>query len=430
MNGPGPVGVVGTGQLGLCFVERLRAAGLDVHAYDVDPAARLRAEGAGALIGGSPAEVAGSCGIVLICVTGPDQVRECSLGVDGLRDGVRGGSLIIDTSTSLPSTTREVAKTLAGLGVTLIDAPVSRGIPAARAGTLSIIVGADDPGAVERALPILKLLGTDIVTVGSLGDGHAVKLVNMMLMGAHLVASAEALGLAAADGTDAQTMVAALERSEAASYMTGNHLPRFALSRSYSSGFSLNLMVKDLGLGRKLADALAVPVPMADRVWHAYTLALHQLGNVDNMRLVPYLAALSAGRNLQQARMDALSGHLPDAAEAATAGSPPDVAAIVASSNAVATVEAARVARASKLSFRETFSVIDMSSGASRFTAQLATGTFSAQDSGATVRMGSMLRDTWAPVLGWAATLGDIAPLWSYSSAAEAAEGLFGVATS
>lgn len=424
MNGSGPVGIVGVGQLGLCFVQRLRSAGLDVHAYDVNAVALDRAKDAGAVTQTSPAAVAHDCAVVLVCVTGPDEVRECALGRDGLQDALKADALVIDTSTSLPATTREVANLLAARGAKFIDAPVSRGVPAALAGTLSIMVGADDAETVERALPILNLLGSDIVKVGGLGDGHAVKLLNMMLMGAHLVGNAEALGLAASRGADAHAMIDFLNRSAGVSYMTSNHLPRFALSGSYSSGFSLKLMVKDLGLGRRLADALSIPMPLADRVWHAYTSTLRQLGDVDNMRLVPYLAALAAGRSPEQARTDARSGQLPNPPKSIRAAPPSDVVATVAASNAVAAGEALRIATASGLSISTAFSVIDMSSGSSQFTAELTTSSFSTPEPSVTGNVVSASDGAWAPVLGWAGTLADIAARWSCSSAADAAETL------
>lgn len=428
MSRLGSIGVVGTGKLGLCFVERLVSAGREVHAYDIDPAARVRAKDAGAHIEASPAEVAASCATVLICVTGPDQVRGCSLGLHGLRDGLNSDDLVIDMSTSLPGTTKEVARSLAERGIRFIDAPVSRGIPAAQAGTLSIMVGAEAPHTVELAMPVLKLLGTDIVRVGGLGDGNAVKLLNMMLMGAHLVAVAEALGLAAAHGANAQTMVEATDRAGGTSYMTSNHLPRYVLSRSYSSGFSLKLMAKDLGLGRTLADALAVPIPLTDRVCHVYSSALHILGDVDNMRLVPFVASLAAGTDVQQARANALSGCLPDP-ESVNNSSLSEISSLVTNSNALAAREASWIAKACKLSFRTAFSVIDMSSGASGFTSRLADGAFPPSDAPAGTRPPSAFPGRWTPVLSWAAMLGNIAPRWSYTTSVEAADGLFDFAT-
>lgn len=430
MSEVGSVGIIGVGQLGLCFVDRLCAAGLNVYAYDVDPTALANAHDAGAHTSRSPADVAKECLIILICVTGPEQVRECSLGLDGLRSGLREGTIVIDTSTSLPATTRDIASSLAGLDVKFFDAPVSRGVPAARAGTLSIMVGVDSPDVIERARPVLTLLGTDITVVGGVGAGHAVKLMNMLLMGAHLVASAEALGLGAAAGIDVRTMSVTIDSSAGRSYMTTNHLPRFALASNYDSGFNLNLMIKDLRLGRSLADSLGVVMPLSDRVWHAYKSALGVLGNVDNMRLVPYLAALAAGKNLQQAREAALSGLLPDKAPGGPTIAPTEIAAMVASSNSVAFVEATRLAGAARLSPHNVFSVIDMSSGGSQFTAQFVTNKSSARDFRDRPAPTSAFQDTWVTALAWAERLGSIAPRWSCSNAAEAEEHLLGIAAS
>lgn len=367
-----PVGVVGTGELGICFVERFRSQGHEVWAFDVDGQALDRATAAGAREASGPAQVAVQCPVVVTCVTGPDDVLECTLGPDGLFAASGPRHLVIETTTSLPETTRSVADRLGERGTIVVDAPVSRGVPAARRGELSIMVGGTLPDA-DRARPYLAALGTDIVHVGPIGAGHAVKLVNMMLMGVHLVAAAEAIGHGARLGVEPGEVVAQLAGRTAASYMTEVHLPRYVLGGTFESGFRLELMAKDLRLARRMADDLGLEVPLLRAAVGVFERARAALPTAaDNMLVVPYVSGLAAGLNDAEAAAAAIAGRLP---QQVPIGPGDRVVALrqldstVTATNRAVTGEAARLLEAAGVDCKAGFAVIDVSSGASYWTA-------------------------------------------------------------
>lgn len=367
-----PIGVVGVGPLGRCFVDRLRGGDHEVVAFDIDSQALAEACAAGARAADSPAEVASQCPVVIVCVTGPPEVLECALGDNGLVASVHEGCLIIETTTSLPETTQRVADVLGKRGVSVIDAPVSRGLPAAHQGTLSIMVGGAEAD-LHRAKPVLDLLGTDIIRVGPVGTGHAVKLINMMLMGAHLVALSEAVGVGASVGWSAADVVAKLNWGNTASFMTTNHLPRYVVAGSYQSGFTLGLMAKDLQLAFDMGTALGVHQPVLWRVVEAYKRAREGLADQsDNMLIVPFIGALASGREVADALDAAIAMRLPVKETTSVRNVDlDDLGELVANSNRQACLEAFCTMIATGVDVEAALSVIDVSSGASYYTHQL-----------------------------------------------------------
>lgn len=285
-----PVGVIGTGQLGKVFTDRFLGAGYRVVAYDVraDALARLhpdvtRAETA--------AEVAATAPTIVTCVSDPAAVRDCVLGYDGVLAGASDHTLVIDMTTSSPDTTRHVGKVLRHVGAAMVDAPVSRGVPAAVEGTLSVWLGGATAD-VDRALPYLKPLATDVLHVGPLGTGHTVKAVNMMLMGVNLIATAEAAAVASSYRVELGAFLEVLNASSGGTFMSSNHFPRYVQSGSYRSEFSAALMGKDLRVARDLAEQVGVPALYSARALEIYEMYLAQRSaepDSDNMRIVPFL---------------------------------------------------------------------------------------------------------------------------------------------
>lgn len=375
--GAGPVGLIGTGELGICFVGRFRAGGHEVWAFDTDDGALRRAAAAGARAATGPAEVADRCPVVVTCVTGPDDVRACALGSGGLSSACGPDHLVIDTTTSLPGTTRVVADGLGERGTLVVDAPVSRGVPAARRGELSVMVGGA-PGDVERARPFLAMLGTDIVHVGAVGAGHAVKLVNMMLMGVHLVALAQAIGNGARFGLPPGEVVRQLADAPSASYMTAVHLPRYVLGGSYESGFRLQLMAKDVRLARRMVEDLGLELPHLQAVCDVYDRACASLpAMADNMLVVPFVSALAAGTGEDEAAAAARDRRLPvptGAGPAHRSGTLSQLVSQVTATNRMAARQAADTLAAVGVDGPLAFAVIDVSSGSSYWTRRLAGG--------------------------------------------------------
>jgi 3-hydroxyisobutyrate dehydrogenase len=212
--------------------------------------------------------------------TGRD-VREVLLGrapddPDAAVRGLGPGSLVIDMSSAAPLGTRDTGQHLAASGVAMLDAPVSGGVPRARDGTLAIMVGGEQ-AAVERARPVLAPLGSKIFIIGPLGSGHAMKALNNYVSAAGLAAAAEALVVGRRFGLDPATMTEVLNASTGRNNSTENKLKQHILSGTFGSGFSLDLMAKDLATAVELAEALGVPVPLAGpcvRLWKEASVRL------------------------------------------------------------------------------------------------------------------------------------------------------------
>ncbi|MEP9348121.1 NAD(P)-dependent oxidoreductase [Xanthobacter sp. KR7-225] len=292
------IGIVGVGAIGLRMARRLMAHGHGVTVFDRGAAALETAAAAGASIAASPAAVARAARIVITCVTDAGDVEEVVAGPSGLGDAPV-GLLVIETTTSLPSVTRRLGALLEARGGAMVDAPVSRGVPAAEAGTLSIMLG----GAArdtDRAEPVLRLLGTDIVRTGALGSGHAAKSLNMFAMGVNLVAVSALVGLGRRAGGRAGDLVAALEAGPGGSFMTASHYPKYVLSGTLASTFTLGLMRKDIAIAAALARDAGVAAPLCAEVLALYdALCAEGLAGADNtlvFRRVEDATAAASGR--------------------------------------------------------------------------------------------------------------------------------------
>jgi len=253
------VGFIGLGKMGTPMATRLAGAGYRVQGYDVsEQAVRSWAERAeGARPAASLDAAAAEAAAVILML--PD-----SAVVRGVLDGLvlAPGTVIVDMSSSEPLVTRELAAEIARAGATLVDAPVSGGVTGAVSGRLTIMAGGA-PADIERVRPLLDVLGARVVHCGDVGAGHAVKALNNLLSATHLLATSEAMTAAAAFGLDVPTVLAAINTSSGRSGSTENKWPNFIVPRTFDSGFSLRLMVKDVRIALGLAEASGTPAALS-----------------------------------------------------------------------------------------------------------------------------------------------------------------------
>ena len=158
----------------------------------------------------------------------------------------------------------------------MLDAPVSGGVPRAEAGTLSIMVGGD-PAVIAGCRPVLQPMAEHIFETGPLGSGHALKALNNLVSAAGLIAAAEALLIGRRFGLDPNVMIDVLNASTGRNNSTENKFKQFVLSRSFASGFSLDLMVKDLTTALDLAHATGTPAPFSAACRELWAAAQAQL---------------------------------------------------------------------------------------------------------------------------------------------------------
>ncbi len=291
---PEEVGFVGLGNMGRPMAARLAAAGFRLHLHDRDPA---RAEGFAAAHGGSvaagPADIARRVRVLVGMLPDGRAVREVVHEALAVPPAERRLEVVVDCSSSEPSGTRALAERLRGEGIALVDAPVSGGVPRAEAGTLAVMAGGD-PEALARCRPLLESFAGRIFETGPAGSGHALKALNNMVSAAGLWVAAEMLLVAAKFGLDPAMAVDVLNASTGRNNSTENKFRQHILSRGFASGFSLDLMAKDLEAAAGLARRLQVDAPLSRlcaALWQEARAALPE--GADHTEIVRHLEARS-----------------------------------------------------------------------------------------------------------------------------------------
>ncbi|MFB0836149.1 NAD(P)-dependent oxidoreductase [Arthrobacter halodurans] len=287
------IAVLGLGAMGLPMATRL-ATGLTVHGFDIAAARMDLAADAGIKTFPTAAAAAADADAVLLAVRNGEQLADVLFGEAGIAASLRPGAVVLMTSTVGVAAVADVATRLAGIGVDLVDAPLSGGPVRAGEGDLLIVVGAT-PEARAKAAPALELLASTLTVVGDKpGDGQALKTVNQLLCGVHIAAAAEALALADALGLDPAGTLEALQSGAAASFMLGNRGPR-ALQAYDDDGADvlsrLDIFVKDMGIVTKAAREVALPTPLAAAAEQLYLLGQAQgLGAEDDSAVIRVVA--------------------------------------------------------------------------------------------------------------------------------------------
>ena len=252
------VGFIGLGIMGGPMAGNILKAGFPVTVWNRTASRAEPLAQAGAQVAASPAEVAAQSDIIITMVTASEDVRQVTLGEDGVVHGARPGAVVVDMSTISPQTTREIAEALQAKGIAMLDAPVSGGDVGARNATLSIMVGGD-VAVVERVRPVFEAMGKKITHIGPNGAGQTCKLVNQILVVGNNMAMAEALTFATRAGVDVGRVLEAVSGGAAGSWQLSNLGPRI-LKRDFAPGFSIRNQQKDLRLAIEAADQMGLPL--------------------------------------------------------------------------------------------------------------------------------------------------------------------------
>ena len=265
------VGFIGLGIMGQPMARNLLKAGFGLVVYT---RTRRKADGLlaeGARWADSPAAVARQAPMVITMVADSPDVEQVVLGPQGIIEGVRPGSVVIDMSTVSPRVERAIAQQLATRGVAYMDAPVSGGSWGAIQGTLAIMVGGEED-AFRRVLPIFEAMGKSITYMGPSGAGQVTKLVNQVLVAVTLSGVAEALVFGAKAGADLLKTIEAVKGGAAGSWQLANLGPRI-VKGDFAPGFMITLQLKDLRLILEMAQELALPLPLTALVAQIYRAA-------------------------------------------------------------------------------------------------------------------------------------------------------------
>jgi len=259
------VGFIGLGLMGRPMARRLLAAGygLTVHNRSRGPVEELASMGA--FPAGSPREVAERSEAVLLMLPDSAEVEQVVLGKDGLIEGLRAGSVVVDCSTVSPETEVRIAAKLKEIGVDYLDAPVTGSTPAAEGGTLTFMVGGER-AAFERVLPILRHLGSRIEHMGPVGHGQLTKLCNQIAVAGNLLAAAEAVLFAKRVGLDPKRVIEVIGAGAASSWQLVNLGPKM-VERDFRPGFKAVHLKKDLRIVMEVSERHSLPLPLASLAW-------------------------------------------------------------------------------------------------------------------------------------------------------------------
>jgi 3-hydroxyisobutyrate dehydrogenase-like beta-hydroxyacid dehydrogenase len=264
MNG---LGFVGLGVMGEPMCRNLaRKSGRRIAGFDLDPAALERLRPDGVTPARSPREVVEQAEVIFLSLPGGAEVEAVCGGEEGIIALARAGQTVVDLGTSPVSLARTLAARLGAKGVAFADAPVARTRAAAIAGTLSLMVGAEEP-TYRRIEPLLATMASDITHCGGPGAGQVVKILNNMVLAQTVVALAEALAAARRSGVDGRVLFDALAKGSADSFALRNHGMKAMLPGEFPlRTFSAEYMLKDVGYALTVARDAGLELRGADVV--------------------------------------------------------------------------------------------------------------------------------------------------------------------
>ena len=279
------IAFIGLGNMGGPMAKNLLKSGHHITVFDLSASALEEFTNDGANISSSAIDAVRDADIVISMLPASRHVEALYLGNNsdqsGLLPHIKKGALIIDCSTIAAQTAIKVAKAAAVLGLEMLDAPVSGGTAGSIAGTLTFIVGGDD-AALQRAHPLLSIMGKNIFHAGPAGAGQVAKVCNNQLLAVHMIGTAEAMALGVANGLDPATLAEIMRQSSGGNWSLEKYnpwpgvMPNAPASKGYSDGFAAELMTKDLGLAQEAAQATASSTPMGALALQLYRLLLKQ----------------------------------------------------------------------------------------------------------------------------------------------------------
>ena len=270
------VGLIGIGELGKAIAGNMLKAGHELIVYD---ARREQAESMlarGAVWGESVLAVATAVDVLLTALPNPPIVEAVMLGEEGALAGLRAGSCWIDHSTNDKELLKRIEALATQKGVSVIEAPVTGGIPLAYAGEITVLVGAEKE-AFEVYRPLLEIVGDPVLHLGPVGSASIVKVMTNMLAFIHLWSLGEGLMLCKEAGLDVGATYEAIKNSCGNSFVAETEGPPI-LNGSYDYGFTLELAAKDMRLVKEIAQEHTVPLEMGSLADQILTRAMRRYG--------------------------------------------------------------------------------------------------------------------------------------------------------
>lgn len=254
------IGFIGLGIMGRPMAKNVLKAGKDVVVFDVVKEAVEEIAALGGKVASSCREAAGESDVVITMLPNSPHVRTALCGEEGVLEGLRPGTIVIDMSSIAPGASRELCALVEEKGGEMLDAPVSGGQEKAEKGTLAIMVGGKEE-VYDRVREILDIMGKSNY-VGASGAGQVTKLVNQTIVAINIGAVAEGMAFAKKAGVDPEKVFQAVRGGLAGSQCMEDKAPRMLEGR-YDPGFRINLHVKDLGNVLETSRDLHISMPLA-----------------------------------------------------------------------------------------------------------------------------------------------------------------------
>lgn len=281
------IGFIGLGHMGLPMATNLVKAGHQVTGFDVQQSALSQFAKAGGLSATKLQDAAAGQDIIITMLQKGEQVLQVCQGAEGLLSHAQTGALYIDCSTIDVDSARKVHQLAKEKNLLVLDAPVSGGVASATAGTLTFIVGGEEP-TFAKAFPILSCMGQKIIHTGGPGSGQAAKICNNMILGISMIAISEAFILGEQLGLSPQKLFEVVSNASGQCWAMSKYVPVAGIlenvpaNNDYKPGFAAAMMLKDLVLGHEAAEATQIELPLGSKATELYKQFVNQgFGDLD-----------------------------------------------------------------------------------------------------------------------------------------------------
>ena len=284
------IGFIGLGAMGNPMARNLIKAGYPLTVHDMNSRPMEEMVALGARKAKNSAEAAKEVEVVITMLPADDEVKAVCLGPEGVLEGAKRGTVLIDMSSIAPHTSKLVAAEAQKKGIRFLDAPVSGGTTGAEKATLTIMVGGNK-ALLDEHLEILQVMGKNIHHVGDVGMGETVKMVNQMLVGINLAGIAEAFVMGTKLGVAPEVIYKIVRASSGHSFLVDQRVPNYIFPGNFTQpGFAIDLLRKDLGLALDSAKVNKVPLFMTTQAYQYFTRATAEgLGRKDMSAVIELL---------------------------------------------------------------------------------------------------------------------------------------------
>ncbi|WP_411829441.1 2-hydroxy-3-oxopropionate reductase [Paenibacillus alginolyticus] len=280
------VGFIGLGIMGKPMSRNLLKAGYELVVLDTSKSGSELAA-AGAKTAATPKALAEEVDVIITMLPNSPQVNEVVLGPNGVIEGAKTGTIVIDMSSIAPLTSQEIARKLAEKGIEMLDAPVSGGEPKAIEGTLSVMVGGKKE-VFDQCYDVLKAMAASVIRTGDIGAGNVTKLANQIVVAINIAAMSEAFVLASKVGVQPELVYQAIRGGLAGSTVLDAKAP-LVMDRNFDPGFRINLHIKDLSNVLETSHEVGAPLPLTAAVMEMMqALKVDGMGDCDHGSLIRY----------------------------------------------------------------------------------------------------------------------------------------------